>query len=253
MNKLMRRQRRGYGVLLGLLVAFLVVAHTHTALATESTSPNYLVTETEFGSGTELDTCSGEYCARATIGDISGQGSSPSYTATFGTITADSEPSLDVIIEPGQSNLGVLSTTRTASKTMAVHIRSHLAGGYMLQIVGDSPSYGDHTLATPTTATTSIQGAEQFAINAVANDLPGLGALGADPVFTPSDEVDDTAVTAQYRSPNLFAYTSGDIVALTSSESSQIRYTISMIINVSAGTPAGHFTGDYSAVVTPVF
>lgn len=248
----MRRYRRGNWIALWLLAALFVFAQVQPVQANTSRSPSYEISETEFGAGAALETCSGSYCAQATIGAISGSevASSPAFTAEFTTPTADSEPVLEVMIEPGNANLGVLSTDRTASRTMMVHVRSHLAGGYMMQIMGEPPRYGDHVLATPREAANAVPGTEQFALNAVANTTP---EIGANPAFTSPEEAVADIIHPAYATSNLFAYNNGDVIARTLSESSQIRYTISMVINVAGSTPAGHYSGDFSAVVTPVF
>lgn len=244
--------RVGYGVGVAVVVSFLLaLCSVQMGFAVTSTSPNYQLTEPEFGAGSAIEMCSGQYCAHATIGDMSGEeASSPNYTATFGPVSSDDEPTLDIIVAPGTSDLGVLSTDKTASKTTSVQVRSHLSGGYYLQIYGSAPKYGEHSLSTPAITTDSEPGKEQFGINAVANTVP---QVGEDPVYTSSEQGVDSVLKENYRVANKFMYKSGDTIAEVTSESSQIHYTISMIVNVAGSTPAGHYTGDFSAVITPVF
>lgn len=220
-------------------------------MAQTSKSNSFQVTETQFSSGATLQSCSSQFCAKATIGDMAsgGKSASPNSSAQFGSET-DSEPMLEVIVDSGASDLGELTTEKTATKTMIVRIRNHLSGGYMLQIVGDPPKYNGHTLETPSTPTASTPGTEQFAINAVKNTNPNVGA---DLVQVPSDQTSFGEVEEAYSVPNVFKYRSGEVVARSQTESGRTDYTISMIINVSNSTPAGHYTGDYSAVVIPVF
>lgn len=233
-----------------LLTVLLISAGTGTVVSAVSTSSNYQVTETEFGAGSTQQNCSSQYCAKASIGDMNaGRSTSPGGSATFGSIT-DSEPLLEVIIDPGESNLGVLTTEETATKTMMVRVRNYLSGGYVLQIVGDPPKFDGHTLQAPTSPTASSPGTEQFAINAVANTTP---TIGADPVQVPSNQTSFGVVDDDYHIPNLFKYVSGNVVARSLSESGRTDYTISMIVNVSNVTPAGHFAGDFAAVVIPVY
>ncbi len=245
------QKRRLWHYLTALLLAvFIVSATTHTAFAETSSSTNYRVTETEFNAGSTLENCSGQYCARATIGDLTtGQATSPGGTATFGSLV-DGEPLLEVIVNTGSSNLGVLTTETTATKTMTVQIRSYLSGGYVLQIVGTPPKYGDHVLSAPSTPTASDPGTEQFAINAADNTTPNVGA---NPVQVPSSQTSFGFVTDDYHTPDLFKYVSGDVVGRSLTESGRTDYTISMIVNISNSTPAGHFAGDFSAVVIPVY
>lgn len=248
----MRIYYRGSWVLVGLSMAlFVVTLAAGTVLATTTTSPNYEASETQFGAGAALETCSGQYCARASIGAIGGSSSSQNFTARFSELPEDDEePLLEMMIEPGEANLGDLATDRTATRTMVLHVRSHFAGGYIVQVTGSSPSYKGYTLATPLESIASMQGTEQFGINVVANTTP---QLGADPTLMPDDTVATGVANPKYGTPNQFAYINGDEVARSTSQSSQIRYTISMIVNVAGSTPAGHYAGDFSAVVTPVF
>lgn len=218
--------------------------------APASVSENYQMTEMQFGGGSTLESCSGEYCAQATIGDLSvGESSNENTAATFGS-NAPEHPLLEVIVDPGVTDFGVLETTKTATKTMVVRIKSYMSDGYMLQIVGDPPKTAGHTMATPKSPTTSKPGTEQFAINVAANTTP---AIGANPVQVPSGEMSFGYVEEEYATPNRFMYRSGDVVARSDTESGRTDYTVSMIVNISNKTPAGHFSGDYSAIVTPVY
>lgn len=234
-----------------LLVALLALGLGQVASATTSVSPNYQVSETEFGSGGTIGSCSGNYCASASIGDmVSGESSSPSYSAKFSKIAIDSQPLLEVIVDEGQSDLGVLSMEKTSHKTSTVKIRTYMSDGYTLQIIGDPPKYQGHSLQTPATPVASKPGSEQFALNLMANTIP---QVGANPVQSPSADFSYGQVTADYAATNLFKYQSGEVVARSDSQSGQTDYTISMIINVADSTPAGHYNGAYQAVVIPAF
>lgn len=247
----MQLQRMGYigaGVVLTLLA--IGVFSARSAFATTSTSSSYQVSETQFGGGSTLQSCSGQYCTRASIGDIAGGSASNATSRTaFGPITPG-EPTLEVIVDSGESNLGVLRTDRPATKTMVVRISSYLTDGYMLQIIGDTPKHPKHKLKAITSLAASKPGTEQFGINVVANTDP---TIGANPAQVPSGEFSFGFATEQYAVPNMFKYVSGDVVARSDSESGRTDYTVSMIINVSNNTPAGHYSADFSAVVIPVF
>lgn len=233
-----------------LLAVFIPLGIGGTAVAVTSSSSHYKVTETQFTSGTTVQSCSGSYCAKVSIGDAAvGDAANTSNVAQFGSIT-NSDPLLEVIVTAGQSNLGTLTTETTATKTTTVKIRNYLSGGYVLQIVGAPPKFNGHTLDTSDTPVQSVPGTEQFGINAVANTNP---IVGANLVQVPSDQVSFGAVYDNYKNPNLFMFTSGDNVAHSTSSSGETDYTISMIVNISSGTPAGHYSGDFAAVVIPVY
>ncbi|HEY8886589.1 MAG TPA: hypothetical protein VIM31_03785 [Candidatus Microsaccharimonas sp.] len=245
------QKRRFWSYVLPVLLAVLVpLSSAGTAMAVTSSSSNYKVTETQFTSGTSVQSCSGTYCAKVSIGDAAvGTAASADTTARFGTIT-NSDPLLEVIVAAGASNLGTLTSETTATKTTTVKIRNYLSGGYVLQIIGAPPKFAGHTLATSNTPVQSVPGTEQFGINAAANTNP---VVGADLVQVPDSTTSFGVVKDNYKTPNLFMFTSGDNVAQSTKSSGETDYTISMIVNISNGTPAGHYSGDFSAVVIPVY
>lgn len=249
--RLMQKRRLWhYSKILLLTVVIAVSGGVSTANAITSTSSNYQVSETQFGSSTVQNSCSDQYCAKASIGDIAtGVSKSPGSTAHFGSITTG-DPTLDVIIDPGVSNLGVLSTEVTATKTTTIRIRTYLSSGYTLQLIGDAPKYDNHSLSTLSTPTAANPGTEQFGINLAANTSPNVGA---GPVQVPSTQTSFGVVNNDYKTPNRFKFVSGDVVAHSDSESGETDYTVSTIVNVSNSTPAGHYSGDFSAVVVPVY
>lgn len=232
-----------------MLAAMVATISAQAVFAANPSSNNYELSESGFNAG-QLDACSEEFCAQASIGEIgAGSGQSENYTTDFGAVTPN-EPALEVIVDPGVSNLGTLTTESTASKTMIVRIRNYLSNGYVLQITGNPPKYGDHFLSTPSSPTAATPGTEQFAINAATNTIPNVGA---DPVQVPSGEFSTGFVEADYDTPNMFKYASGDVVGRSVSSSGRTDFTVSMIVNISNKTPAGRYSGDFSAVVIPVY
>ncbi len=234
-----------------LLAVAVIACSAPAAMAETSSSAHYQVSETEFGATSNQQSCSGQYCARASIGDMTEGGDSKSLTSTakFGSVT-DSNPLLEVIVDPGISNLGNLSAESTAYKTTTVRVRSYLSDGYTLQVVGSPPKFGSHTLSTLTSPTAATPGTEQFGINATANTAP---TVGADPLQVPSGQTSFGVVNDDYKMQNKFKYVNGDVVAHSNTESGRTDYTISMIVNISNATPAGHYTGDFSVVVIPAY
>jgi hypothetical protein len=221
-----------------------------TAAALTSTSTNYKVTETQFGSGSSLHDCSTNYCAKTSAGDtVVGRSKSTNYSAQLGFNTSD-VPLLEVITTGGTQNMGVLDATTTGTATNIIKIRNYLSSGYVLQITGPAPNQGIHTLTTLATPSTSSQGTEQFGINLVANTTPSVGAA---PVQVPSSTFSFGTIASDYSTSNLFKYIDGDVVAQSFSSSGETDYTMSMIINVSSATPGGRYNGSFSAVAVPVF
>lgn len=242
-----KRRLRSRGKV-AVLAVLAVLAGSTTVFATSS-SPNYQVTDTSFNAGL-LDGCSTSYCARASMGElVVGNSTDNTHTATFGAATGG-EPLLEVIVEPGESNLGTLTSETTGTSTAIVKIRNYLSNGYVLQLTGDPPKYGNHMLATPSTPTASTPGTEQFGINIVDNSTPNIGAS---PAQEQSAEFGHGFAETNYASANQFMYTSGDNIGRSLTSSGQTNYTISIIVNISNSTPAGKYTGDYAAVVIPVY
>lgn len=244
----MQKQRLWTGAKLLLAAMVIVIGGTGTAYAVTSSSNNYQMTESQFG--TSDKSCSGRYCAEASIGEATDAKPSGAGNAKFEDIT-NNEPLLDMIIEPGESNLGVLTTQKTATKITSIKVRSYLiGGGYALQIIGDPPKFNGHTLDTPTTPSDSKPGTEQFGMNAVANTTP---VLGANPVQVPDGQRIFGIAAPGYDAPNKFKYVSGDTIGRGVTDSGRTDYTLSMIVNISNVTPAGKYSGDFMAVVIPVY
>lgn len=245
----MRKQRLWGCSGLALLVAFVigVAVSAQTALAETSSSTNYQMVETEFGATSSTESCSSQYCAKASIGEVGSPSSATS--ASFGDAKY-SEPILEMIVTAGDSNLGVLTTERTATKITKIQIRNYLSGGYILQIIGDPPKFDGHNLETPTTPVASKPGTEQFGMNMVANTTP---SVGANPVQDPADKGIFGAADPAYATANMFKYASGDVFARSVQNSGGTDYTLSMIVNISSSTPSGHYSGDFSAVLIPAY
>lgn len=221
-----------------------------SALADSSSSAHYQVNETQFGAGSGLQDCSDNYCAKTSLGDTGvGSTSSTNFTAYGGFNTA-SEPLLEIITSGGIQDLGVLDTSTTATASGQVKVRSYLSSGYVIEVTGNTPTQGTHNLTAMTTPTSSHAGAEQFGINFVANSNP---SVGSDPAQVPNSTFSYGTVASDYSTANLFKYVSGDVVAQSSTATGETDYTMSLIINISNTTAAGHYSGAFSAVVVPTY
>lgn len=234
---------------IALVAALFVVAVlvSGTALAQTSSSNNYQMVESQFGNASSNESCSAGYCASVSIGNDNA--GSSATAPEFGEANY-SEPLLEMIVIPGESSLGDLTTETTGAKTMQVKIRNYLTGGYRLQIIGDAPTYESHTLATFSTPSASQPGTEQFGINVVANTTP---SVGANPILQPGGGDGTALVVDGYKTPNQFKYVSGQTIAETATNTGGADLTISMIVNISNSTPAGKYTSDFAAVVMPYF
>ncbi len=231
-----------------LIIVAAILALAATAAA-QSSSSNYRVNEVFFGSGGELEACSGSYCAKQSAGELGvGETSSNSYRAQVGFNTTD-VPLLEVAVN-GNVNFGALAFDEVRSGSAQVQVRTYLANGYIMTVTGTPPKNGSHIMNAPGVPTASQPGTEQFGINLRANSSP---SVGADPVQVPDGSFSFGAVTANYNTPNYFMYQTGDTVAYSNSSSGRTDYTFSMIANASRLTPGGVYTTDLSVVVTATF
>lgn len=240
--------------------------------AQQSSSTNYQVNEVFFGSGGELEACSGgQYCAKQSAGELTvGSTKSTNYKAQAGFNT-DRTPWIEVSVQTPSVNMGVLDSSHPNIGTAQFYVKSYLSSGYVVQTVGTPPTYAGHTFTTPNTPATSSPGTEQFGMNLVANTavtgaVDGTGTsmpnFGTDPVQHtdagfPSDPfgLGDAYNSGSqvYDTTNQFKYTSGDIIASASSSSGYTYYTISYIFNISPVTPAGTYIMNQSLVATGTF
>lgn len=224
---------------------------TSFASADESSSSNYMVRETQFGAGGELESCSGSYCSKQSLGDTAaGSTGSANYQAIAGFNTT-TDPMLEVEVSNDPIQLGVLDSDTTSTGTATIGVRSYLSSGYIVQLVGKAPNISGHTLSSPGTPTASATGTEQFGINLRGNTSPTT--LGADPQQIPDDTFSFGNYTNDYGQQNLFMYNDGAIIASSNTSSGKTLYTLSMLANISPVTPAGQYKAAFSVVVTATF
>jgi len=241
-------------ILLTLLAVFLTAALYGQASA-QSSSSNYKVNEYLFGSGGELQLNGTAYSARAAAGELGvGNISSPHFQANAGFNTTD-EPVLEVTVNGGTIDLGILSKTGVAAGYKTFSVRNYLSSGYVVQILGTPPknNSGGHALSNMSSPTSSSPGTEQFGINLTANSLTGPGAFGADPQQQPDTTFGFGTAASDYATTNVFKYVEGDTIASSAKSSCTTLYTISAIANISTTTPGGRYGTSLFVNVIPTF
>ena len=242
--------KRGLGKYIRPVLAsvLLALAVAPLAFATTSTSNTYKVSETQFGSGAGRG-CTDTYCAQTSSGGTSTQsGSSTGNSATLNPVDG-AEEQLQLITTPGPSDLGDLTADSTSSSTTQISVSNTQGTGYIVQISGHPPSFDGHTLATSSTPIASVPGIEQFGINLADNSIPDVGKA---PVQVPAGTTFGQAAEG-YSTPDLFKYVEDDTIAQGVAKAGRTDYTITMIINISNTTPAGKYSGNFAAIVIPVY
>lgn len=248
--KAMKRWRAQLAVLGVSLIALCALAGP--VAHAQSSSTNYKVEESFFGTGGELDASSPNYKAKQSAGEtVVGNAASTNYQFQGGFNTSD-EPLLEFAVNGGTYSMGVLDYSITGGVTASFTVRNYLSSGYVVTLNGSPPAdpISGHVLSALTTPTASQTGEEQFGVNLVNNGNPNIGS---DPAQVPDNTFSfGTAVTG-YDTANLFKFVDGEVIALSPKSSGQTNYALSIIANTARETPAGEYGGKLQLQVIPTF
>lgn len=252
----MQRHKRWQLVGVALVLSMLPV----TTFADTSSSTNYRVDQTFFGSGGELNACSSGgtgYCAKQTAGELGiGNTASNNFQAYAGFNTTD-EPFLEFVVTSANTNIGYLDTANPTTTTGTFYVRAWQADGYAVRTEADPPSNGSggHQLAPLTSGGSSTPGTEQFGINLIKNgSFCGTGCdLGADPIQVPDNTFSFGQAETGYDTSNQFKYNKGDVIARSTKSTSVTVYTVSYLFNISSTTPAGQYVFHHDMVATGTY
>lgn len=236
-------------VVLGVVAGFLGLNY-QIVQADTSSSSSYQVTETFFGAGGELNACSGTYCSKQSLGELTvGETKGTAYGAQAGFNTTDI-PVLEIDVDGGTFDLGLLDENTTAYGSTTLRMRTYLAHGYVVRLYGEPLHHADHTFDTPAVPTNAQPGTEQFGVNLRDNATPDVGA---DPVQIPDNTFSFGTYSTDYGAADYFKYTEGDVIAESDSSSGVTEYTLSFIANIERLTPAGKYEATLSAVGVSTF
>lgn len=147
-------------------------------------------------------------------------------------------------------NFGSLSTSVATTATATFSVLNYTSYGYVVQIVGNTPSSGGHNLTAMAANAASSPGTEQFGINLVDNSSPNVGA---DPAQVPNSSFSYGEAASNYDTANSFRYVNGETIALAPESSGQTDYTISYLVNVATTTAGGTYTGSQTIVCTGTY
>ena len=246
MNMNMRgRKQKWVSVLLSLFLGAMPL----TVYAQSSTSPNYRVDQTLFGTGGELDASSSNYRARQTTGELGvGNTASANYQAYAGFNTTD-DPFIEFVVTGNTINLGYLSTSSPSTATGNFYVRAWQSGGYVVRTESNPPTntVGGQQLNAMAAAAASAPGTEQFGINLKDNTSPDIGT---EPQQVPDNTFSFGQIASGYGTVNQFKYAKGDIIARATQSTSVTIYTMSYIFNINENTPAGQYIFRHILVVT---
>jgi hypothetical protein len=260
---LLQKQKKFKKLLaLSLLIAF---SWSAAATALQAQSSTYGVDEAFFGNGGELNACSTTYCTKQAAGDLAvGNSASASYQTQAGGLVTDRIPSLELIVNNPNADIGILTTTTTHVTSATFSVKSYLAGGYVVQTSSPGPKNGSYTMQGLSSPTGSSIGNEQFGINLKANSCPGAapalpakggctGSFGANPSQAPDSTFSFGFSAPGYDTADQYKYVDGDIIAKSDTSSGETDYTVSYLYNISNVTPGGTYVLDQSIVATSTF
>jgi hypothetical protein len=128
-------------------------------------------------------------------------------------------------------DLGSLRSTITSHATSQFIAGTNAEFGYSVTISGTTLTSGLNTINALNTPTIPITGVNQFGFNLRQNTTPNNGT---DPIGPGTAQP-----TANYSSPNLFKFTTGDIIASVDHSDDMRKFTVNYITNVSSNQPGG--------------
>lgn len=234
------------------IVALVLLAWPVTASASKST--NYQIQE-DFvgGTGGAYATSTNYQSIDSSGAAAAGNGSSTNYKTQSGATTTN-DPNLSFSIGSGSVSLGALTTASTGTAATTFSVLNYTSYGYIVQLVGATPSYAGHNLTALSSGGSSTAGTEQFGINLVADTVPSaLIGVSANPQQIPDSTFSNGTFGSGYGTANTYKYNSGDTIAQATQTSGQTNFTVSYIANISTTTPAGNYTGAETLICTGTY
>ncbi len=231
----------------------------------QSSSTNYMVEETMFGTGGELESTSGSYKAQSSVGSLGvGGSSSTNYDAAGGFLTPN-VPFLEMLVTGASVDFGTLSDTAASTGAAqggacncSFYVRSYLSSGYVVVTMSNPPTNesGDILTAKSTLGVPSTDpNVEEFGINLVDNTSPNIGG---NPANIPDSSFADGEAATGYSTVDQFKYGVGDTIARSQATAGnqavgRTDYTISYIAKRRSITAAGVYVMNHDIVVVATY
>ena len=141
-------------------------------------------------------------------------------------------------------SFGELGTNQPSFVTSQFAGATNDPGGYSTFVNGLTMTSGTNTIPASGTPTPSNPGSSQFGMNLRANSNPGVGS-------NPSGVGSSTPVT-DFNQPNLFKFNNQTITNSTTSTDFNL-FTVSYVVNVAEGQPAGVYNTTLTFIATAAF
>lgn len=235
-------------VVIAIATTTTVMGFVAMAYAETIQSPNYRFDESLVGGGGLVQSNSANFQSLQSLSDTGvGNSASSNYQVEASSNTTP-DPTLIFAINNADVNFGTFTPSAATVTSSTFSVTNYTSYGYAVQIVGNAPSNGAHTITAMASTGPSQAGIEQFGINLVANTSPS--SVGANPdhgLFGFGD------AATNYDTPNNYRYVSGETIATAPKSSGQTTYTISYMVNVAPLTPGGQYKGDQQIICTGTY
>ena len=210
-------------------------------------SSHYHFDEVDLGGGGFGQSSSTNFQAFDTTGDLAiGNSSSSNFQVESGSRTPH-DPTLSFVVNSTGANFGSFTASGPTTTTATFTVSDYTSYGYVVQVLGNPPTNGGHTISAMGSTDISHPGTEQFGINLVANTSPSVGANPNNGSFGFG------AAATNYNTANNFRYVNGETIAMAPKSSGSTVYTLSYLVNVTSLTPGGQYTSDQTIVVTGTY
>lgn len=133
------------------------------------------------------------------------------------------------------ADMGDLSAEDTLTAQSQMAVGTNATAGFVITAKGAPLSAGTNVIGSLPMLTESQQGANQFGINLVANNIPEVG-------LNPEGPWTNANPTAEYSVPDRFKFVSGEAVAESPNVSLMRRFTVSYIVNARDDIRPGVYT-----------
>jgi hypothetical protein len=244
--KTMRKRLAGVAVVLACCLCIILLSPAYADSPSKST--NYELDETVVGGSGLTQESSSNFQAGESIGDTGiGNSASSNFQLNAGYTTTN-DPALSFAVDTSTPSFGAFSPSSAATATATFEVSDYTSYGYAVQVVGNPPSNGSHTLPAMSTTGPSQIGVEQFGINVVANTSPIT--FGSNPN---NGQFGNGQAAANYSSANNYRYVNGETIATGPKSSGITIYTISYIVNVTSLTPGGQYASSQTLLCTGTF
>jgi hypothetical protein len=130
-------------------------------------------------------------------------------------------------------NFGEFTPKTTAAGTSEFLGATNAAFGYNVILNGTTLTSGNNVIAAAS-GSASTTGTNQFGLNLRANSVPQVGS-------DPEGPGTGSAPSASYSQPNRFRFSDGDILVSAPTSDNFHKFTVSYIVNISPGEPAGNY------------